>query len=185
MHQYIKIFWLFRAVIYSLFFKKIKHPSYMGRPIFLMGIGKISLGKRTRIFPNARMEVHGKNANIIIEDNVGIGQNVHIISGGVLTIGTNTTIAPNVFINNIDNDYKEIDNPILDQKILYKETIIGRNCFIGIGSSIHAGTVLGVQCIVGSNSVVKGKFPDYCVIAGNPAKIIKKYNKKTKTWDRV
>ena len=49
---------------------------------------------------------------------------------------------------------------------------------------IQSGTILGKQCIVGANSVVRGQFPDYCVIAGNPAKIIKKYNFNTRKWEK-
>ena len=53
-----------------------------------------------RIFPHCRMEVHGEKSSIHIEDNVSIGQNFHIVSGGDLQIGSGTTIAANVFINN-------------------------------------------------------------------------------------
>ena len=69
--------------------------------------------------------------------------------------------------------------------MIVKDTIIGENCFIGYGVAIQAGTKLGKQCIVGANAVVRGDFPDYSVIAGVPAKIIRKYNFDTKTWDRV
>jgi acetyltransferase-like isoleucine patch superfamily enzyme len=54
-----------------------------------------------------------------------------------------------------------------------------------MGSAIMAGTRLGKQCIVGANSVVKGEFPDYCVIVGAPAKIVKKYNFETQEWEKV
>jgi len=182
-----KIFWILRALLLKPFFKKLSFPSYLGKPIFLMGIDKISLGKRVRIYPNSRMEVHGKNSEIIIEDNVGIGQNLHIISGGGerLIIGTGTIIAPNVFINNMDNDYQEIGISILDQKEIVKKTHIGKNCFIGYGTVIQAGTILGEQCIVGAGAVVKGSFDDFSVIVGNPAKAIKRYNTYKKEWIKV
>lgn len=177
-----RIFWTIRALLYSLVFKKIGFPSYIGKPVFLYGVNKISLGKKVRIFPMSRMEVHGRNSKIIIEDNVAIGQNFHIISGGILVIETGTIIAPNVFVNNLDNDYSEIGVSYLKQKEIVKETRIGKNCFIGIGSTIHAGTVLGEQCLVGSNSVVKGVFKDYSVIVGNPCKVIKRYDIDDKKW---
>lgn len=66
-----------------------------------------------------------------------------------------------------------------------KETKIGENCFIGIGVAIQAGTILGKQCVVGSNSVVRGEFPDYCVIVGAPARIVKKYNFETQRWEKI
>lgn len=123
---------------------------------------------------------------IQVKDNTSIGQNVHITSqDDDLIIGENCTILANTFITNIDHDYREIDVHILKQKRIIRHTEIGENCFIGMGAAIQAGTVLGKQCIVGANSVVRGTFPDYCVIAGVPAKIIRKYNAESHSWERV
>lgn len=179
-----KIFWAIRAVIYKIFFLKIGKMSYFGKPLFLLGIKKIEIGNKVRIFPGARMEVHGKG-KITFEDEVAIGQNLHITSkDSNLIIGKRTTISGNVFITNIDHEYQEIDIHIMNQPFNVRETKIGENCFIGYGVGIQAGTKLGKQCVVGANSIVRGKFPDYCVIAGVPAKIIKKYNFKTKKWEK-
>ena len=180
--MFYKIFWTLRAICYKVFFKKFGFFSYIGKPIFLLGTNKISIGNKVRIYPMSRMEVHGKNSNIVIKDNVSIAQGLHIISGGKLVIESGVLIAPNVFINNMDNDYKEINIPVFDQKQIVKTTLIGENSFIGIGSCIHAGTILGKQCIVGAGSIVKGVFPDYCVIVGNPARIIKRFDFESKKW---
>ena len=177
--------WTFRAIIYKAIFGKFLFPSYLGKPLFLKGTKNIFIGKKVRIFPNVRMEVHGKNSKITIEDDVGIAQNVHITSASNLVIGKSSTILANVFITNIDHDYQEICVNILKQKIIVKETSIGENCFIGIGAAIQAGTILGKQCVVGANSVVRGSFPDYSVIVGSPAKIVKRYNPDTKLWDKT
>ena len=88
-------------------------------------------------------------------------------------------------ITNIDHSYQEIGIHILDQEQIMHETMIGENCFIGYGAVIQAGTILGKQCIIGSNSVVRGTFPDYCVIVGIPAKIIKRYDNGAKKWIRT
>lgn len=69
--------------------------------------------------------------------------------------------------------------------MITKRTEIGENCFIGFGAAIQAGTVLGKQCIVGTNAVVRGEFPDYSVIVGAPAKVVKQYNKETGEWERI
>lgn len=50
---------------------------------------------------------------------------------------------------------------------------------------IQAGTILGKQCIVGSNAVVRGHFPDYCVIVGVPARIVKRYDDKSGVWKKT
>lgn len=180
-----KFFWAIRALIYAPFFGKIGLPSYIGQPILLMGIKNIFIGKRVRIYPHVRMEVHGLSSSIEIQDNVAIAQNVHITSASNLVIGRSTTILANVFITNIDHDYTEIGKHILQQKYLINETIIGENCYIGIGACIQAGTILGKQCIVGANAVVKGRFQDYSVIAGVPAKTIKRYNTYSNTWEKT
>lgn len=179
-----KFFWIIRAMIYKILFKNIEMPSYIGRPIFLKNFKNIEISKKVRIFPGLRAECHN-NGKIYIEENTSIGQNLHIISGGDLKIGKNTTISGNVFITNIEHEYGILEKHILKQPLKVKKTEIGENSFIGYGAVIQAGTILGRQTIVGANAMVKGEYPDYCVIAGNPARIVKIYNKETKVWEKL
>ncbi|MCP2038710.1 DapH/DapD/GlmU-related protein [Chryseobacterium sp. HSC-36S06] len=178
-----KLLWGLRALCYAPFFGKLGLPSYMGKPIFLKGIRNVFIGSKVRIFPHLRMETQD-GGTIHIADDVVISQNVHITSAGNLVIGKRSLILANVFITNIDHEYTEIGVHVVKQRIDVKETKIGENCFIGMGAAIMAGTVLGKQCVVGTNSVVKGIFPDYCVIAGSPAKIVKMYNHQTHIWEK-
>lgn len=171
----IKYVWALRALIYKPFFKHIGSMTYMGKPCFIEGCKGISIGKKTRIFPGIRMEAIG-TGEISIGDNCAIEQNVHIISEGKkLAIGDSTTISANVFISNVDHEYENISKSVMNQPLIEKETQIGEGCFIGFGASILPGTVLGKHCIIGSNAVVKGTFPDNCVIVGAPGKVVKEY----------
>jgi len=180
-----KLSWILRSLLYKPFFGSFKFPSYIGKPTYIKNFKRIFIGKKVRIFPGARIEVVDKISSIVIRDNISIGQNLHITSKGNLIIDKNTTIAENVMITNIDHSYQEIGIHILDQEQIMHETMIGENCFIGYGAVIQAGTILGKQCIIGSNSVVRGTFPDYCVIVGIPAKIIKRYDNGAKKWIRT
>lgn len=182
--MFYKLFWIFRALLYKPFFRKFGFPSYLGKPIFIGGFKNISIGSNVRIFPGARIECVGDGV-IVISDNVAIAQNIHITSAGHLTIGKDTTILQNVMITNIDHDYTEIGVHVLKQKCLLKETSIGENCFIGFGAVIQAGTKLGNQCIVGANSVVRGQFKDYSVIVGVPARVVKRFDIKSKLWKKT
>jgi len=182
----VKYFWVFRAILFKTRFKRIGNFSYIGKPVYLEGTKGVEIGNRVRIYPGIRIETHGKEGKIIIENNVSIGQNVHITSSGSeLRIGEDTTILGNVFATNIDHDYKNIGIHILKQDYLINETKIGKNCFIGYGAAIQAGTILGNQCIVGANSVVRGEFPDYSVIVGAPAKAVKRYNPDSGVWEKI
>lgn len=180
-----KIFWFVRASVLMLFAGSIGRNCLIGKPLFILGLKNIFFKNNVRIFPHARIEVHNKG-RIIFEDNVSIGQNFHIISSNNdLIISKNVMISGNVFISNVDHDYEDITKPVSEQSLIDVNTVIGENCFIGYGAVIKPGTQLGKHCIIGANSSVKGIFPDYSVIAGNPARVIKLYNLKTKKWERV
>ncbi len=182
--MYYKFFWIIRGIIYKFFFGRFLLPSYLGKPVFIGGFKKIFIGKNVRIFPGARIECVS-SGSITISDNVAIAQNVHITSGADLVIGRGSTILQNVMITNIDHDYTEIGVPILSQRDLISETVIGENCFIGFGAVIQAGTVLGAQCVVGANAVIRGKFEDFSVIVGVPGKVVKRYDLVDKIWKKT
>lgn len=179
----VKMIWMIRALLYKLFFGGFGTLSYIGKPIYLSNVKNVVVGKRVRIYPGARIEVL-PNGRIKIGNNVSIGQRLHLISGEEIEIGDNVTVSANVFISDVEHQYENIDVHVMEQPLNRQKVVIRENCFLGYGSVLRSGTVLGAQCVVGANSVVKGVFPDYCVIAGNPAKIIKKYNAVTNTWDR-
>lgn len=178
-----RLFWFIKThLLYRWFFNEFHITSYMGTPLFLKRCSNIKIKKKVRIFVGSRIELIGDQAKLIINENTSIGHNMHLICGGEIIIGKNTTISSNVFINDIDFDYSKIDISVMDQKQIVKKTSIGDNCFIGFGTSIQAGTILGKNVIVGANSFVRGSFPDYTIIGGVPAKILKMYDHTTKEW---
>lgn len=179
-----KVFWFVRMFFYSIFYKRISWKGYFGKPIYLMGLKNIEIGEKVRILPGARMESH-LNGVIKIRNNVSIGQNIHIISQGKVSIGSGVLISGNVLITSVDHCYVDISIPVINQPHIVKDTVIGENCFIGYGVVIQAGSTLGKHCIVGSNSVVRGAFPDYSVIVGSPAKVIKTFDEKNQKWEKV
>lgn len=181
----VKYIWALRAAINKPLFKSIGNMTYIGKTCFVTGKKRISIGNRTRIFPGIRMEAIGIG-EIVIGNNCAIEQNVHIISSGTtVKIGNDVTISGNVFISNTDHEYSDIKKSVMDQELLVKDTIIGDGSFIGYGAVILPGTNLGKHCVIGANSVVKGVFPDNCVIVGSPAYIVKKYNSRTKKWESM
>ena len=116
-----------------------------------------------------------KGAKIIIGNNVGIS-GATIYARKEIVIGDNTNIGGNVKI--LDNDFHpiEVEARLRDdkEKIGTSSVRIGKNCFIGCNALILKGTELGDNCVVGAGAVVCGKFEANSVIAGNPARIIRK-----------
>lgn len=183
--------------IYLQQLKKNKYSNFgkrsvVEKPIRLIGAKRIEIGDDVSILKNSRIEIvsmyHGVEYKgfLRIGSRTSIGQNFHCTSGGNLEIGKDVTISGNVLITNIAHEYKQLDVHILEQELLFNETKIGDGCFIGFGAVIQPGAILGKQCVVGSNAVVMaGNYPDFCVIVGCPAKIVKQYDFNSKEWKRI
>ena len=56
---------------------------------------------------------------------------------------------------------------------LHKDTVIGKRCFVGANAIIMCGVHVGDEVIVGGGSIVTKDVPSNCIVAGNPARIIK------------
>ena len=181
----IKIIWILKTLILVPFFGGYKFPSYIVNPIYLRNLKSIYVGSRVRILPHSRIEGITKHAKIIFEGDISIGQNLHCTASGELKISKHTTILGNVCITDTDHDYQSINQHVLQQPCTIRKTEIGEYCFIGFGAVIQAGTILGNQCIVGANSVVRGTFKDHSVIVGSPARVVKRFNKSTGNWEKT
>jgi acetyltransferase-like isoleucine patch superfamily enzyme len=154
----------------------------------------IAIGSKVVIWPGCRIEgiesaVEAgpgvSTAHISIDDGVTMQQNCHITAGGNLVIEAGTTILFDVMITDVDHRYEKFGARIIDQPMDVLSTHIGRNCFIGSGAKILAGTTLGESCVVGANSVVRGAFPSGSVIAGIPGRVVRQYDPLAGRWDRV
>lgn len=75
-----------------------------------------------------------------------------------------------------------METNVLHADLIVKETVIGNNCFVGTGVKIMAGVHIGDCAVVGANAVVTHDVPSFSMVAGVPARVIKKYDNKTKSW---
>jgi len=94
-------------------------------------------------------------------------------------IGANTLVAGGATILSHDHCKRVGDN----QPFLV-DTFIGKNCFIAVGAIILPGIKIGNEVIVGAGAVVTKDIPSNCVVAGNPAKIIRR-NIKMNTFAAI
>lgn len=137
-----------------------------------------SIGDGTRVWQFSVILANatiGKNCNIcahtLIENDVVIGSNVTIKSGVYLWDGI--TIEDNVFIGPcaaFTNDKTPRSQQYPDS---FPKTLIKAGASIGANATILPGITLGASCMIGAGAVVTKSVPDYAVVVGNPAKIIK------------
>jgi hypothetical protein len=89
---------------------------------------------------------------------------------GKIKIGKGTWIAPHVSIITQNHDLQDLMKAVPSEDVT-----IGPRCWIGVGSTIHAGVTLGEHTVVGAGSQVTHSFSEgNQLIAGNPAKVIRK-----------
>ena len=122
---------------------------------------------------------------LIIEDFVHTEQRCQIFCANYLRIGKNTVLSSDIFITDVVHNYKDINTNVLRQNLISGKTLIGDFCFIGTGVKIIKPVKIGNHVIIGANSVITNDIPSYCVVAGNPGRIIKTYNFKTKNWENI
>ena len=112
-----------------------------------------------------------ENIYVGIDAAPGISPGCYIQAVGKIYIDDYTQIAPNVGI--ISSNHFMLDI----RKHVHNEVKIGKYCRIGMGSIILPGVVLGDFTTVAAGSVVSESYPQgYCVISGNPAKLVADYS---------
>ena len=162
-------------------FKHFGDCSTLGPDPSVCGVEHISIGDRFIARKGFRIEtishLNDKTPELIIGDNVTFEDWCHVGCAERITIGSGTMCASKVFITDHyhgDISRNDIDVPPGKRSIHSKPISIGRNVWIGDNVSIMPGVTLGDNIIVGANAVVTHSFPENVVIAGCPAKIIKR-----------
>ncbi len=144
-----------------------------GYDFFSTRMRNIIIGSNVLVGRHAWMQTNGGGL-IHIGNGCNTGRGLTISSCKGITIGKKCLLSYGVSL--MDHDHNLFDKNIspMDSGITEgKEIIIEDNCFIGAHSFILKGVHLGNHCVVGANSVVTKSFPDFSVIAGNPAKLIR------------
>lgn len=111
--------------------------------------------------------------NISIGNNVFIGENCAFVSyGAKITIGDNTQIAPEVYLNTRNHKFSDITTPISSQGYKCGDILIHENSWLGFRSIILKGCTIGQHVVVGANEVVRKDIPDFSVyVKGKISKI--------------
>jgi acetyltransferase-like isoleucine patch superfamily enzyme len=82
---------------------------------------------------------------------------------------------PYVYITDQNHSYTDTEIPIGRQWPVNAAVSIGAGSWLGTGAVILPGSVIGRNVVVAAGSVVRGKVPDLCVVAGAPARIVREY----------
>lgn len=166
-HGFVGFFYKLRGKIYWFYLNNIAHYTEKRGLNKIKNRGKnISYDKGFKVFHapeniflgseinlvDAILNAGTREGKIIIDDYVFFGHGVQILARG--------------------HDYT-LFNAERQQKVTEKPIHIKRGAWIGSGSIVLGGTTIGKHSVVAAGSVITKDVPDYAIVGGNPAKIIK------------
>ena len=183
----------------KIFFPKARLIRF---PFDIRGKKYIKYGKNFTTGVGCRIEAYNfnnrisdrKNPQLIIGNNVQINDYVHLSCAESVIIEDNVLIASKVYVSDLNHgNYSSLknlehscpDEIVKDRKIFTKPVKICQNTWLGENVAVLSGVTIGKNSIIGANSVVSKNIPENCIAVGNPAKVIKKYNFETRTWEKI
>jgi acetyltransferase-like isoleucine patch superfamily enzyme len=147
--------------------------------VFQYSENQLTCGKHTSIGPYNVIFISGMDANgnptkLILGDYSTIGEQNNIrAGGGSIIIGAHCRISQQVSIVSSDHGIGK-DKLIREQGWTSKgDIIIEDDVWIGCSSQILAGVRIGKGAVIAAGSLVNKDVPEYAVVAGVPAKIVK------------
>ncbi len=114
----------------------------------------------------------GDGSQIEIWNNSGIGINCRVV--GPVKIGNDVMMGPEVVILTTHHRHDRFDVPMrLQGNLPAQPVIIGNDVWIGTRAIIMPGVRIGDGAIIGSSALVTKDVPDYAIVGGIPARIIR------------
>lgn len=114
-----------------------------------------------------------------------IGCYSHITCARKVHFGPKCVLANYVLITDSSHGYEDLTLSVLRQPLKSGAVEIGEGAFIGEHCAISGNIKIGRHSVVGANTVlINCEIPDYCVVAGAPPRIIRRYDAQTGKWPR-
>lgn len=177
-----------KAIVYRSKNRKAKNV-YMGNycsinfPETIAFGNNVSIGHNVEMFPLITYHGEEYSPNIIIGNNVIIGDYNRFACKDNITIEDDVLFAAYVHITDHSHEYRDPSLSIIEQGVFEKGPIrIGKGSWIGLRCSILSGVTIGEHCVIGAGSIVTKDIPSYSIAVGTPARVIKKYDFHAGVW---
>ncbi len=117
----------------------------------------------------------GPDPILRIGDGVVLGRGSHVIADTSVTIGSDCYFGPYVYVTSTNHSYDDPHQPIGRQWPRMEPVEIGPGCWVGTGAVILPGARIGRNVVVAAGAVVRGEVPDHAVVAGAPARVVRRW----------
>jgi len=131
-------------------------------------------GKNVKIWAHTHIDSPSK---LIVGNNVSINRHGILNAGGGIEIGNDVLIGPNVTIYSQNHNFNNPDRLIREQGYSVNKVTIENNVWIASNVTILPGITIGENTVIAANTLVNKNIESNSLIAGNPARTIRKITK--------
>jgi acetyltransferase-like isoleucine patch superfamily enzyme len=152
-------------------------------PALIVGHERIFIGSDVVVHPGAFFSVlderigGGRGGQLLIGDGTRIGFDIVVACGERVEIGRRVLTADRVYVGDVYHEYRDVTRSVLDQGAGQARPVrIGDGAFLGINCAILPGVTIGDGGYVAANAVVTEDVPAHSVVAGNPARVVRRWD---------
>ena len=197
---WIRFLMVLRGIFLRPFIQKADGLIFLGKRVRIRAPRSLNLGRSVSIYDNVYLDCFSKQGitlgdnvtireyailectgvirfpgeGLTIGNNVGISQYCFIAARGLIKIGDNVQIGPSVTLFAENHNFENPDSLIRNQGVRRKGIVIEDDCWLGTGSKVLDGVVVGKGSVIAAGAVVTKDIPPYSVVAGVPARLIKR-----------
>ena len=150
-------------------------------PATLLNVESIHLGRDVLVGRQATLAAgYGPGdpglggRTLVIGDGCVLGAGITVTAHQYVELGEQVFTGQRVFITDASHGYQDPDTPIGRQFGTHQPVLIGSGTWLGHGAVILPGTRLGRNVVVAAGAVVRGEVEDHAVVAGNPARVVRR-----------
>ena len=165
------------SVLASGGFASFGAHSVLETPIRILGERRIAVGSGVYVGAGSWLHVEGDGDGVALTlgDGTSIAGNCVLSAASSIRLGSNVLIARGVYISDHTHAYADTSRPVLDQGITGVTPVeIGDGAWLGENVVVGPGVKIGRGSVVGANSVVLEDVPDFAVVVGAPARVVRR-----------
>jgi virginiamycin A acetyltransferase len=134
---------------------------------------RVCIGDYVTIDSFVKIKFAGGDGDIQLSAHTYLNSGVVIYSGNGVSIGEGTLVAANTTFAATNHEYRARDKTIISQRFMPSKggILVEEDCWIGANCVLLDGTILRRGCVVAAGTILRGEWPEYAVIAGNPATV--------------
>lgn len=166
---------------WRFFWFKLRNPHiitegfiFLGRRVQLYarpGYGRLIMGRWVHVGDENRLRCH--EGTMRIGDKCVFGRDNTVNCYLDIEFGDCTIVADWVYVCDFDHVTDSVDIPIKDQGIVKSPVHIGPDVWVGAKATVLRGTDIGRGVVVAAHAVVRGDVPDFAIVGGVPARVLK------------